>query len=113
MSVCLSVCLSSGISWRLLKTVCKLFGPRSVPTKSRAWSGYKLSDTDGIFFLKTDFEKYQQTTKETCEITQHANSSCIGFRRAAIFLSYLPCKHTQSIMTHAVVGRGGIQFKDF
>ena len=46
-------------------------------------------------------------TKSTCEITQHAKSLCIGYRRAAIFLSYLPCKHTQSIMTHAVVGRGG------
>ena len=32
---------------------CKQFGPRSGPTKRRAWSGSKLFDTVGIPVLKT------------------------------------------------------------
>ena len=42
---------------------CKQFGPSSVPTKRRAWSGSKLFDILKEFFQKVDFEKYQQTTK--------------------------------------------------
>ena len=40
---------------------CKQFGPRSVPTKCRAWSGSKLFDALKEilkeFFQKVDFEK--------------------------------------------------------
>ena len=46
---------------------CKQFGPRSSPTKCRAWSGSKLIDTLMVFlkefFENVDFEKYRQTTK--------------------------------------------------
>ena len=50
---------------------CKQFGPRSGPTKRRAWSGSKLFDTL-IVFLKeffeiVNFEKNQQTTKKKHE----------------------------------------------
>ena len=41
-------------------SLCKQFGPRSGPTKCRAWSGSKLFDTLMvflIFFKKDDFEK--------------------------------------------------------
>ena len=58
--------------------LCKQFGPRSGPTKHRAWSESKLFDTLvvflKVFFEKVDFEKDQQTTK-TCKISQLAKSS--------------------------------------
>ena len=45
---------------------CKQFGPRSGPTKCRAWSGSNLFDTQMVFkkefFEKVDFEKSKQTT---------------------------------------------------
>ena len=48
--------------------LCKQFGPRSDPTKCRAWSGSKLFDTLMVFlkefFKKVDFEKIHQTTKK-------------------------------------------------
>ena len=48
--------------------LCKQFGPRSGPTKCRAWSGSKLFDTLMIFlkefFKKVNFEKNQQTAKK-------------------------------------------------
>ena len=47
---------------------CKQIGPSSGPTKSRAWSGSNLFDTQMVFlkefFEKVDFEKNQQTTKK-------------------------------------------------
>ena len=52
--------------------LCKQFGPRSGPTKCRAWSGSKQFDTLMVFpkefFEKVDFEKNQQTAKnhENC-----------------------------------------------
>ena len=48
--------------------LCKQFGPRSGPTKRRAWSGANLFDSQMVllkeFFEKNDFEKNQQTTKK-------------------------------------------------
>ena len=48
--------------------LCKQIGPRSGPTKCRAWSGSNLFDTQMVFlkeFLeKVNFEKNQQTTKK-------------------------------------------------
>ena len=48
--------------------LCKQFGPRSGPTKCRAWSGSKLFDIlkciPERFFPKSWFEKNQQTTKK-------------------------------------------------
>ena len=50
-----------------LITFCKQFGPRSGPTKCRAWSGSKLFDMLTVFlkefFEKVDFKKNQQTAK--------------------------------------------------
>ena len=47
--------------------LCRLFGPRSGPTKCRAKSGSKLFDTLSVFlkefFEKVDFEKNWPTTK--------------------------------------------------
>ena len=48
--------------------LCKQFGPRSGPTKCRAWSGSKLFNNLMVFlkefFKKVDFEKNLQTTKK-------------------------------------------------
>ena len=48
--------------------LCKQFGPRSGPTKCRAWSESKLFDTLMVFlkefFKIIDFEKNQQTTQK-------------------------------------------------
>ena len=49
------------------RNLCKQSGPRSGPTKCRAWSGSNLFDTQTEFlkefFEKVDFEKNQQTVK--------------------------------------------------
>ena len=48
--------------------LCKQFGPRSGPTKRRAWSGSKLIDTQLVFlkefFEKVDFEKKSADNKK-------------------------------------------------
>ena len=47
--------------------LCKQFGPRSGPTKCRAWSGSKLFDTLTVylkeFFEKVDFENFSRRQK--------------------------------------------------
>ena len=48
--------------------ICKQFGPRSGPTKCRAWPGSKLFDTLMVFlkefYEKVEIEKNQQKTKK-------------------------------------------------
>ena len=55
---------------------CKQFGPRSGPTKCRAWSGSKMFDTDGIperIFRKGWF--WQKITRQ-----QKSTKNCPGGR---------------------------------
>ena len=53
---------------------CKQFGPRSDPTKRRAWSWFNLCDTDhadGIperIFRKVDFEEKSAEDKKNMKI---------------------------------------------
>ena len=61
--------------------LCKQFGPRSGPTKCRAWSGSKLFDTLMVFikefFIKVDFEKISRRQKSmqnipACRVKVHS-----------------------------------------
>ena len=53
---------------------CEQFGPRSGPTKCRAWSGSNLFDTLMVFlkefFKKLDFEKKSADDQNPWKITQ-------------------------------------------
>ena len=55
----------------------KQFGPRSGPTKCRAWFGSKVFDTQMVILKeileRVDFIKNQHMTKK-CKITQYAAS---------------------------------------
>ena len=61
-----------------VENLCKQLGPRSGPTKRRAWSGFKLFDTLMAFLQefweKDDFDKNQQMTTKAYKSMQQQTS---------------------------------------